>query len=163
MRTQVPAAGKTRTKTAAGKIKATVAAGKIKEKAAASKPAVPSLDSAKSKTTNGTACKASWSAVEVNAAWNHVGRRMAHLARSSSKKAKTMGAAGFTNVAEELGTKSDRQVNIYKQVMHRDYLELVALLRTESELGEGLSSYGRESPTSCPAPALDCSLPPSPV
>jgi hypothetical protein len=72
----------------------------------------------------------------VNGSWNHMARLMAHPARSSSKKAKTMGAADFTAVAEELGTKSNRKVKNKLQVMRRDYLDLVAPLRTESGLGD---------------------------
>jgi hypothetical protein len=92
---------------------------------------------AKSKASNGAAGKASWFGAEVNAAWSHMARRMAHPARSSSKKAKATSAADFTAVAEELGTKSNRQVKNKLQAMRCDYLELFALLRTESGLGEG--------------------------
>jgi hypothetical protein len=63
--------------------------------------------------------------------------RMAHPARSSCKKAKTMSAADFTAVLEELGTKNIRQVKNKLQVMRRDCLQLIALLHTESGLGEG--------------------------
>jgi hypothetical protein len=96
------------------------------------------VDSAKYKATNGAACKSPWPESEVNAAWNHMARHMAHAARSSSRKAKTMGAADFTAVAEELGTKTNRQVKNKMTVKRCDYLELVAILRTESGLGEGL-------------------------
>jgi hypothetical protein len=137
MSTQVPAARKTRAKTAAGKINGTVAAGNIMDKAAASKPAAPSVDLAKPKDRNGAACKASWSEAELNAAWNHMARRIAHQTGSSSKKAKTMGAADFTAVAEELGTTSDQQVQKKMQVMRRDCLELIALLRTEFVICDG--------------------------
>jgi hypothetical protein len=53
----VPAARKTKTKTAAGKNIYKVTAGYIKDKAAAERPAAPSIDSAKSKATNGATGK----------------------------------------------------------------------------------------------------------
>jgi hypothetical protein len=63
-----------------------------------------------------------------------------------------MGAADFTAVAEEPGTKSNRQVKNKMQVMRRDYLQLVASSAPSPNLVKGLSSCGRASHTSCPAP-----------